>query len=268
MNVLRGEQVGPSYAPERERAYHLAILAGAEGSVWVASDMTSGTPLAMAWGPDMDPLEHGRLPKAPATVSFIAQPEWSTLVPDGALEPGTEAAHLALVHGDVAAGELRDEPIGDVEATCIYKQHGPTANAVLKRYPNARPLSMRGLMVRAVLARWRDKPVVLVHRGPQRTDLAIADRGRLLLSNSFPVRTANDLLYFTLNAVERSGLRPDDCRLFVGGTHLMDTDRELLERYFAATCDAIGDDERIAGPDPLPHPGRWLGALEQFACVS
>ncbi len=260
MKEARGKRLGPAYDPARERAYHLAILTGGDTTAWVVHNTTSGHPLALAWTPGQEALSDGALPKAPASVSFIAQPEWSTLVPDGALEPGNEAAHLALVLGHTPSGELRDEPIAAVGATCIYAQDTDATRAVLQRFPHARPMAMQALLVRGALARSKEGPVVLVHRGPQRTDVAVADNGRLLLSNSFPVHTPHDLLYFTLNAAERTGVAPAQATILPGGTHLTAEEGKLLERYFARTGS-------VPGMEGLHDPGRWMAALEQFACV-
>lgn len=260
MNEARGRQLGPAYDPARERAYHLAILTGGDTTAWVVHDTHSGNAMALAWAPGHDALNDAQLPKAPTSVSFIAQPEWSTLVPDGALEPGNEAAHLALVIGHAPAGELRNEPIVAVGATCIYAQDIDAARAVLQRFPHARPMALQALLVRGALARSAEAPVVLVHRGPQRTDVVVANHGRLLLSNSFPVRTANDLLYFTLNAAERTGVAPEQATILPCGTHLTTEEGGLLGRYFGRTGS-------VPGMDGLPEPRRWMAALEQFACA-
>lgn len=260
MNDPRGRRSEGGYDPARERAYHLSILTGGDTSAWAVHDAADGRPLALAWGPGQEALADAQLPKAPATVSFIALPERSTLVPDGALEPGNEAAHLALVLGHAPEGELRDESIAAVGATCIYTHDKAATQAVLQRYPHARPMAMQALLVRGALARSKDGPVVLVHRGPQRTDVTVADSGRLLLSNSFPVRTAHDLLYFTLNAAQRTGVDPAQATVLPCGTHLTTDESRLLERYFARTGTATG-------MEGLEEPGRWMAALEQFACA-
>lgn len=260
MSDTRGKRLGTAYDPARERAYHLAILTGGGISAWVVHDKADGSPLALAWAPGKEALSDTQLPHAPASVSFIAQPEWSTLVPDGALEPGNEAAHLALVHGRTPHGDLRDEPIAAVGATCIYTQDTDATRAVLQRYPHARPMAMQALLVRGALARSKEGPVVLVHRGAERTDVAVADEGRLLLSNSFPVHTAHDLLYFVLNAAERTGVIPAQATILPCGTHITADECRLLERYFARTG-------TLTGMADLPSSGRWMAALEQFACV-
>jgi hypothetical protein len=256
------------YDPARDRAYHLSILSGQGLSAWAVHALDDGAPVALAWADANDALKDLELPRHPVTVSFVALPEWSTLVPDGALTPGSESAHLALVHGNLPNGALRDEPLRSLGATCLYVHDDRAEHDVLERFPHARPVAMQGLMVRTAMARWKDRPVVLIHRSAERVDVAVAGQGRLLLSNTFPARTAQDLLYFTLLAVERTGLSAADVRLLWGGTHLVSAETELLGRFFAHTGDGL--DQAWAGRAvyAAERPERWMAVLAQFACVS
>jgi hypothetical protein len=263
-----GSHRSSRYEPAEERAWHLSILAGQGVSSFAVHALDDGQVVALGWGNDHSVLSSDLLPLHPKTVSFVTLPEWSTLVPDGALVPGTEAQHLSLVHGGVPSGAMRDEPVRSLGATCIYVHDDREEHAVLNRFPNARALPMQGLMVRAAKAHGANSTVVLLHRGADRADVAVVDHGRLLLSNTFPTRSAQDVLYFTLLALEQTGLTPSGTQLLYGGTHLSDAERDLLARYIANT----------ASPCTLPwvqevttaesQPYRWLAALEQFGCVS
>jgi hypothetical protein len=198
----------------------------------------------------------------------VSLPEWSTLVPDGALAPGTEARHLALVHGTLPTGAMRDEPVPSLGATCIYVHDDRLEQPVLDRFPKARPLPMQALMVRAALARSTNGPVLLLHRSTDRADVAVARRGELLLSNMYPARSAQDLLYFLLLAVERCGLAPGTVELQLGGTHLGDMERDLLGRYFERVAPVVQAPWTATGGGAPLQPERWWAVLEQFACVS
>jgi hypothetical protein len=260
MNNTGGRHEDRAYDPARDRAYHLGILTGGGMAAWAVHHLEEGRPWAVAWGPEQEVLTDARLPKVPATVSFIALPESSTLVPDSALEPGNEAAHLALVLGHAPRGELRDESIVALGATCLYTHDRSAAENVLRKYPHARPMALQALLVHSAMARSNEGSMVLVHRGPERTDVAVADGGKLLLSNSFPTRTAHDLLYFTLHAAERTGVDPACSTVLPAGTHLSDEEAALLERYFGRTAP-------FTGMDGLPGARRWIAALEQFSCA-
>jgi len=254
------------YEPGREHAWHLSVLSGQGVSAWAAHATDDGEPVAMAWGGNDDALDDPLLPAHPQSVSFVTLPEWSTLVPDGALTPGSEPLHLALAHGGLPTGAMRDEPVRGLDATCVYTHDDRAERAVLDRWPTARPLPMQGVMVRVAQSRCGEHPLLLLHRGADRMDVAVARDGRILLSNTFPARAAQDTLYFALLAVERTGLTAAGVELRLGGTHLSDQERALLARFFPRTgpaCDAPG------GLTPTPAGAdRWLAALEQFACAS
>jgi hypothetical protein len=256
------------YEPALERAWHLSILTGQGVTACAVHSIEDGEPVALFWGAGQNLLSDPELPRDPLTVSFVSLPEWSTLVPDGALEPGSEPEHLALVHGGLPSGALRDEPVRSLGATCIYVHDDREEHAVLQRYPHARALPMQGLMVRVAKACGADKAALVLHRGADRLDVAIVDRGRLLLSNTYPARSAHDLLYFTLLALERTGISPSEVELQYGGTHLSDAERELLLRYVESgvpACTFTPEGITTGGGEQVY---RWFGALEQFACVS
>lgn len=264
----RGTHTLPGYDPDREQAWHLSILSGQGVSAWAVHALSDGMPMALHWAEGDEALLDAGLPTKPKTVSFVTLPEWSTLVPEGALVPGSEPLHLALVHGGTPTGALRDEPVPSLSATCIYVHDDVAECALLDRFPNARPLPMQALMVRAAIARGASAPVVLMHRGYDRTDVAIAGDGKLLLSNSYPTRSAQDVLYFMLLAVEGSGLRPAHVELRHGGTHLTSGERDLLHRFFANSAPADHSTWTGLAAGANADLDRWLGALEQFPCVS
>lgn len=263
-----GVQRTSRYDADRARAWHLSILIGQGLAAWSAHDAQDGTPHAMAWGPGMEALRHKSMPRQPVSVSYVGLPQWSTLVPEGALAPGSGAKHLTLTHGGMPSGAMREEALPDLGAVCIYTHDDRDERQVMERHPNARPLPMQALMARTAQRMADGGPLLLLHRGQERLDAAVHDRGRLLLSNTYPVRAANDVLYFALLALETCGLSPFTTRLVAGGTHLHIGERELLGRYFkelAADQDTFWADVREGGQAPA---GRWMALLEQFACVS
>ncbi len=263
----RGIYKASRYEPAQARAYHLSLLTGLGLSGWAAHETNTGKPVALGWAGGNDALLDKMLPQHPVSISFVSLPEWSTLVPDGALAPGTEAKHLALVHGGMPTGAMRDEPIRSLGATCIYVHNDLAERAVLDKFPNARPLAMQSLMIRSTLARCGTDPIALIHRATDQLAITIAWKHKVLLTNTFPAKTAHDMLYYILLAVEQTGYTAADVALRFGGTHLNNGERELLLSYFK-DCTPAGtplwpgfiEDEKA----PV-H--RWFAVLEQFACV-
>lgn len=256
------------YDPTIERVHHIGLLIGQGVSAGFVHDMRTGEPQFLVWAADVPALFLATLPKQPRSVSFVLLPEWSTLVPDGALGTNSGMQHLALVHGRLPHGALHDEPVRTLGATCLYTHDGTQEQGIVERYPNARSMPLQAILVRSAQSRSTSGPVLLMHRGLDRTDVCIAHGQRVLLSTSYPVRTAEDLLYFCLLATERCGLAPDKIAMRYGGTHLEPAERGLLQRYFSLAASATpslwpGNTGESATP-----VDRWSAAVDQFACVS
>jgi hypothetical protein len=257
------------YDPAQDHAWHLGCWLAPGLQAWCVHDRRNGKLMALAAAPgDSFPLAE-RLPQRPASVSFTAMPEVGTLVPESALAPGTEMRHLAMVHGTVPTGLLRDEPIGLLDARCIYLHDETAERKLLEQYPNARSLPLQGTLVNHALARSAAGAVAVVLRSSSRMDLAIAERGKLLLCNTFHATVPDDLLYYTLFCLERCGIAPAAVELRVGGTHLAPTEEHLLSNYFArgATPTTAPDDAVLNGLQ-LPQAHHWTGLTEQFPCAS
>lgn len=262
----QGSLLSPRYDPAEERAWHLSILTGQGITACAVHSVDDGRAVALFWGEGKTLLNSEDLPRHPVTISFVSLPEWSTLVPLGALEPGTGAEHLALVHGGLPSGALREEPVRSIGATCIYVHDDREESAVLQKFPNARALPLQGLMVRSAKALGADRQVILVLREAERVHITIVDNGKLLMSNSFSARSAHDVLYFTLMALERTGISPMEVELRYGGSYLSDSDRDLLGRYVNDSVPGCSF-ELETTTEQIPVY-RWMAALEQFSCVS
>lgn len=247
------------YQPARERAWHLSIWTSPGQAAWCVNDVTDGSVVALATATG-DRLPHEeRLPLHPASASFIAVPEVSTLVPEGVLESGREAAHLTLVHGPLPAGTLRDEPIDALGARCIYLHDADAERRLLERFPQARPVALQALLVKTAMARATDRPAVLVHRTSTTCDLVIAHPDRVLLSNSYLAPTATDVLYFTLFALDRAGVRPETVRPVLCGASFTAEELTLMNTYLPTP---VEHHDR-----PLPAEERWLAVLQQWSCA-
>jgi len=263
----RGEYKVAHFDPKRDRAFHLAIVLGQGPSACVAHDLETGEPQLLVWAPGVEVLTSPSVPLHPRSVTYVALPEWSTLVPDGALDPTKSAQHLALVHGKLPVAQVRDEPVKTLSATCLFAHDERHEAAVLDRFPNARALPLQAVLVRGAQMRSTAAPVLLMHRGADRVDIALASGQRLLLSNSYLARTAEDVLYFCLLAAEIAGITPAEVKLRTGGTHLLQLERDLLERYFKDHAPAIPSTWPNI-PTSLGPMDRWMAAFDQFACVS
>ena len=257
-----------AYQPAKERSWHLSLWSTPTGRAWCVHDVRENSCVALVSGEGSALPAMEKLPLHPASVSFIAVPEISTLVPEGVLEGGREAAHLELVHGPLPTDRLRDEPIDALSARCIYLHDDAAEKELLARFPSARPIALQALLIKGALARSIGKAVLLLHRGHERCDLVIAHDGAVLLANSFHAPTATDMLYFALFALDRVGVKPDAVQLRFGGVAVNKEEEELLARYFRDHAAAIASDERTIAGLALADPHRQIALLEQWPCVS
>ncbi|HEY0976567.1 MAG TPA: DUF3822 family protein [Flavobacteriales bacterium] len=257
------------YDPTLERSWHLSVLLSPDLQAWCVHDRSDGSVVALFADKGEVLPRDTQLPMRPMSVSFVALPVISTLVPENALVPGSEMAHLRMVHGHLPTGLLRDEPINALGARCVYLHDEQAEHKLMSRFPNARPLPLQAVLVQAALSRSHApaRAAVVLHRAQKRLDLVIAKDGRLLLSNTFHAVNGEDLLYYTLFAVEQCGLRPADVDLLRSGTHLQESEVELLRRYFPHTA-PLAPPTLHSGAPLLEMSHLWAALTEQFACVS
>lgn len=257
------------YDPARDHAWHLSCWLAPGLQAWCVHERSSGKLMALASGTGEELPAPAMVPARPASVSFTAMPEVGTLVPESALEPGTEMRYLKLVHGTVPTGLLRDEPIGVIGARCIYLHDEAAERNLLQRFPNARPLPLQGALVGHALAHGSTGAVAVLHRSSTRLDIAIADKGKLLLSNTFHATVAEDVLFYTLFCLEQCGLTTDNTTIRAGGTHLTPGEEHLLSLYVAnGPIPATGAGNTALEGLELANAHHWTGLIEQFSCAS
>ena len=259
----------PNYDATKEHAWHLSCWLAPSLHAWCVHERSSGRLMALASTTGENLPAEGKVPLKPVSVSFTAMPEISTLVPESALVPGTEMRHLKMVHGTVPTGLLRDEPIATLGAHCIYLHDETAERVLLERFPHARSLPLQGTLVSHGLSRSASGAVVVAHRSTTRLDLVVAERGKLLLSNTFHATVAEDVLYYILFAVEQCGLSPATVSVRVGGTHLTSSEENLLSKYFVnGPIPSTGADEPVLQDLRVPNAHHWTGLIEQFPCAS
>jgi len=247
---------------------HVALLVHPDGAAWSVHERGDGRCLCLAHGPAGDWPAMELLPAHPASATFCALPELSTLVPESTLRPGTEAGHLSLVHGPLPTGLLRDEPMDDIGARCVYLHDEAMEHLVLERFPAARALALRTLLVRAALQGGRQAPTLLAHRVGKRMDVVLADAGGLQLSNAYHTATGTDALYHLMNLLDTLQRTAASVEVRWCGPAWPAGDTELLQRYLPKALPAHStDDATLAGLD-LRKPEAWWALLEQAACAS
>ena len=248
--------------------WHLSLWTRPDATAWALHDLKENACVALVSGQGTDLPDAARIPVHTASVSLIVEPELSTLVPDPVIVPGEEARHLEFVHGRLPAGQLRTETVDLLQAQCIFQHDEAAERRMLERFPSARPMALRTVLINAALARGDNGPTMLLHRGHRRCDLVITNDRRVLLSNSFHAPAATDALYFALFALEQTGQRPDTTRVMLAGPSLTPEEKELIERYFTRVAPAIDRTDRSLAGLGIESPEHWLCVLDQWTCAS
>ena len=259
--------MGTSFTHDRfstapPHALHVSVLQGPAFAGWCAHELKTGAVLALHAAHNAVLPAVDLLPRDPGSATCVVLPEWSVLVPDGALQEGSEAVHLRATFGRDPVGVIRRDHVELLDAHSIHV-HEPSAESIaMVHVPLARPLAMQALLIQAAMSRRADRNVVLLHFGTDRMDAVLATPANIVLSNTFPIRTPEDALYFALLAAERTKHQPADLQLLYCGPQANDNMIALLEKYFADSAPAL---PRTALD--VERPERWLALTEQFACV-
>ncbi|MCB9169807.1 MAG: DUF3822 family protein [Flavobacteriales bacterium] len=256
------------YDRGRERTYHLGILVTSGSTSWCAYDPVQGRCAALFSAKGHRLPAEEQFPEHPTGVSFTAAPELSTLVPESALAIGKEKEHLALVHGPLPTGLLRDEPMDALGARCVYLHDEAAERVVLDRFPGARPMALRSLLVDRALHRGRERTTLLLHRAEKRLDIAVGRSGGLLLSNAFHATNGTDVLYYVLFVLEQLQLPLDQVNVLAGGTDWTMDDLQLLRGYLPHIDPAYSRGAPLLATLDIEAPERWSALLDQVVCAS
>jgi len=259
---------GPGYDPARERAWHLSVWLSPELTAWCVHDRQDGHCVALHADAGSALPHEAELPARPVSVSFVVMPEISTLVPETALAPGTEPDHLRMVHGHLPTGLLRDEPITALDARCIYLHDEAAEHALLTRFPQARSLPLGAVLVPFALARSGGRNVLLLHRDARRVDITVAKDHQLLLHNTFHAVNEEDVLYWTLLALERCGLHGERTHVLLAGPQMPDAGASLLARYLPDPTPAMQAADLEPALPGLSDAHCFTALLNEFACAS
>lgn len=241
---------------------HVGLLLGPGFAGWCAHERSSGKLIALHTAFRAELPHTDLIPREAASASCVVLPEWSILVPESALVPGSEAVHWGASFGREPLGTLRTEGLELLDAQTIHTHDPAMERSAHSFLPHARTLSLQALLVRAAMAQRTDRDVLLVHCSTDRIDVVLAVHGSILLSNTFPARTSEDVLYFALLAAERCKRKPEELQLLHAGPLAHDRNVVLLERYFQHCAPATA-----AGLPGQANAQHWLALTEQFACV-
>ena len=144
---------------------------------------------------------------------------WYTLVPNGLFQQGDETRLLRFTQSrsDLQAFHQR---IQGFDARLIFGLEPELYHMAAHLFQNPVVLHAVGAQLeRASLeSSIGNQPTVSLHLSQRELDILVYSGKKLLLQNSFPVNTADEVLYYTLFVLERLELMPDQVNLEIFGS--------------------------------------------------
>jgi hypothetical protein len=182
------------------------------------------------------------LKKYPSVVIGIDTP-WHTLVPSPLFDIDQEIKYLEFNFRLPDGCQVRSERVEEIDAYNIYGFLPGIRDIIQKHFREAAFIHRSSALIRAVFQHHLNNPgpgCVFLHVRDQFIDLVAFGESRLSFFNSFPCRSKEDTLYFTLYAIEKLKLRPDAVQLFTSGMIDAGSDSYLLLEEYIRTISYTG----------------------------
>jgi len=182
------------------------------------------------------------LKKYPSIVIGIDTP-WHTLVPSPLFDIGQEIKYLELNFRLPDGCQVRSERVEEIDAYNIYGFLPGLRDIIQKHFREAAFVHRSSALIRAVYQHYKNKPgpeCVFLQVRDQFIDLVAFKENHLAFFNSFPCRSKEDILYFTLYTIDKLKLRPDAVQLFITGMMDAGSDSYLLLEQYIRTISFTG----------------------------
>lgn len=176
-------------------------------------------------------INHKKFP----SVVIGADSPYFTLVPQPFFDPGKLRQYLAVNFNPPENLETAADVLPELQACLVYGYDKGLPDAAREHYPEAAVFHSQTALLNYHHYQFRSNPErqgIFLHIAPTRMTLAVFNEGKLQYLNSFACQSREDILYYTLNALEQLRIRPGNATLVLSG----DMDKHsatvtLLERY-------------------------------------
>lgn len=179
--------------------------------------------------------EEERLVKKYPSVIVGLDTPWHTLVPSALFDASQLTKYLEFNFSLPENCQVQTDRVEETDAYNIYGFLQGLNNVILKHFGDAALVHRSSALIRAVYRHHQNNPdhlSVYVNVRDEYIDITYFEGNRLVFFNSFPCRSKEDILYFTLYAIGQLKLRPDAIHLFLSGRADAGSDLyQLLEQY-------------------------------------
>lgn len=186
--------------------------------------------------------------KYPAVTIGIESP-YQTLVPSPFFENDHLRKYISFHFTVPENFSMYADNLAALDAFNVYAIHPDITGAIRTYFPEAAIFNNQTALLSYFYQNFRLKSsatVVFLHVREKYIDLACFSEPGLRFFNSFPYQSKEDILYYTLNALEQISIRPDQASVAISG--LMEQTAEayhLLNRYIPG----ISFSERMISAD-------------------
>lgn len=251
----------PNYLPEQTPEYKLSVLIGVDSLCFEVVESRSNRSLILRDYPFSNINFESELFEVFENDQILLNSNYQavriglcldkcTLVPLRFFNPLNISEYWDTVSGYKADQQIRSDSIPTLDATLLYTVPLALLDRLTKIQPRSRVFYSASAWLTTIqqISNTTPKPSVFVHLHANQGFVGILDSGSLLFFNRFIWQTAKDFLYFTLLALDQSGLQLDTTRLILSGKVTPDSEIcQLLQRYFP-------DNEMASAPLAVNFP--------------
>jgi len=240
------EVIDESFSPEAKAGYHLSILAGTDQLACSVLDIQANKFIAiqeLQFENDDSFKSTCDLLKQQGSDSFysgeyssvtaaLVHP-LSTLIPVPLFDPESSDNYLQFNHGkDV--GTAAHDLIPETDAQNVYALP-ENIDAIIKRaFPNVQVCHFSTTLLESLLVQHKNstEQQIFVHLLPTRLCVTVLNEGKLILYNTYPHKTKEDVVYYILFVMEQLKLNAEKIPLSLYGEIQKSSEVfKLLEKY-------------------------------------
>ncbi len=158
--------------------------------------------------------------KYPSVVIGIDTPV-HTLIPAPLFDPDHIEEYLEFNFRLPEGCGFRYDRVEEIDAYNVYAFQHKSGEVIRGYFDKAAFVHRSSALIKAVYQHYKlnpGPPGIFLHAREQFIDLLYFEGNRPAFFNSFPCRTREDILYFTLYTFDQLKLRPDAVQLFVSGS--------------------------------------------------
>jgi hypothetical protein len=155
----------------------------------------------------------------------------STLIPTTLFAPEHLRTYLEFVVPLDELDEIHYKALPTLGATDVFTVPGPLAN-IVHMYHQQVEFFHQSIPLIRLLQEQQPQHGILLHLNHAQASLAVVSDGRLVLSNTFPIETFTDALYYMAYVSKQWKMDPANTTVYLSD-NLHADDMKVLRRYYA-----------------------------------